>query len=323
MVGTRGHYGYLLDRLSALPHVQLVAASPGGDSLEALDKWAAANGRTFEPFDDYRTMLDRARPDAAALCGPFETHAAMCIECLDRGIHVLTEKPAALTEEELAALVDAVERNPRVHLAGMMASRYDAGFYNASKLIDSGAIGEVRLINVRKSYKLGKRPSFFADRQTYGGTIPWVGSHAIDWAMWYAGDARARSVFATHSAQHNGNNGTMERSAACLFTFDRDITATVSIDVFRPDSAPTHGDDWARVVGTEGVVEARPAGVTLLDANGEQTIATPADRELIGDFFDHVRGAAHAVIDARSTIELTRLCLAARRSADEGRMVML
>src|SRR5438093_2838580 len=117
-------------------------------------------------------MLDRAKPDMVVVCGPFEMHATMCVDAIERGIHVLSEKCVALTAQDLDRLRKACAASPQVHLAGMMFSRYTPGFYTAHAMIDSGAIGEVRLFNARKSYKLGKREAYYHHRHTYGGTIP-------------------------------------------------------------------------------------------------------------------------------------------------------
>ena len=76
----------------------------------------------------------------------------------------------------------------------------------------------MRLIDARKSYKLGKRPAYYHRRETYGGTIPWVGSHAIDWVLYFAAPRKFARVIATQSSEDNGGNGTMERSAICLFS---------------------------------------------------------------------------------------------------------
>jgi predicted dehydrogenase len=179
----------------------------------------------------------------------------------------------------------------------------------------------VRLINARKSYKLGIRPAYYRERSTYGGTIPWVGSHAIDWIMHLAG-SRFASVYATHSDAGNQGNGTMERSALCHFTLDGDIFASASIDVFRPTGAPTHGDDWARVVGTAGVLEIRPDSLSLItDSAGPTDVPLPAAKTLVQDFVDHIDGRSRALIDAESTLALTDACLRARQSADERRVV--
>lgn len=330
MIGSRGHHGIVLRELPSLPQVELVAVAAGGDTVVPLLEWAQKSGRSApRVFDDHATMLTDVRPDAVVVCGPFERHASMCVEALDRGIHVYTEKPAALSIAELEQLRRAVDRNPGVRLVGMMQGRYMPGFYTAWQLVRDGAIGDVRLFNARKSYKLGKRPDYYRDRDTYGGTIPWVGSHAIDWIYWIAsvgrGDDRAgfTSVFAWHSTAGNAGIGTMERSAVCLFTLESDRAATVSIDVFRPEAAPTHGDDWIRVVGSKGIIEARPEWLSLIDATHDGTTAHPVacDRTPFADFIADIAGQKPALIDARDTLDLTEACLLARQSADEVKLI--
>jgi predicted dehydrogenase len=322
-IGSRGHWEAASRDLVKIPNVQVVALSPGGDTIAPVAAWWAKPGH-HPPVveDDYRAMLNRARPDVVVVCGPFELHAQMCIDAIECGVHVLIEKPAALTFEQLDALREAHRKHSSVHLAGMMFSRYDPGFFAAARLIREGSIGDVRLINARKSYKLGRRAEFYHDRATYGGTIPWVGSHAIDWAMWFAGDARFETVCATHSAEHNPDNGTMERAALCQFTMTGGRAASISIDVLRPESAPTHDDDWARVVGTSGVIEVHPKSVVLLNANNNGAVADlSCDQTLFGDFIDHIDGRGPAMLNAESTLALTEACLRARQSADERRMV--
>lgn len=322
-IGSRGHWQAAAGELVKIPGIMVVGLAPGGDTIEPVAAWWAKAGHQTPAIDaEYRAMLDRARPDIAIVCGPFELHAQMCIDAIQRGVHVLTEKPAALTFEQLDALRAAHDKNPSIHLAGMMFHRYSPGFHTAARLIREGAIGDVRLINARKSYKLGQRPAYYHDRATYGGTIPWVGSHAIDWAMWFAGEARFETVCATHSSAHNGNNGTMERAAACQFTLSGERAVSISIDVFRPASAPTHDDDWARVVGTEGVLEVRPNALQLLSGDSDGAVKSmTCDRTLMQDFIEHIEGKRKSEVDAKATLALTDACLRARQSADEGRIV--
>jgi predicted dehydrogenase len=322
IIGSRGHCSRVLAELEHMEALRVVGISDGGDSAAVAAQWCRDRGQEPEAHPDYRVMLDRTSPDVAVVCGPFELHAAMCIEAIERGIHVLTEKPAALTFEDLDRLREAVARRPAVHLAGMMFGRYTPGFYTAAKLIGQGALGEVRLIDARKSYKLGSREDHHRDRPTYGGTIPWMGSHAIDWIMWLSG-GHFQSVYATHSTAHNGDNGEMESSAICHFTLSGGRAASVSVDVFRPAGAPTHGDDWARVVGTAGVMEIRPDSISMINGANDGSAAVPVacNTGLLKDFVDHVEGRRRALIDSRSTLDLTDACLRARQSADEGRLI--
>jgi hypothetical protein len=140
--------------------------------------------------------------------------------------------------------------------------------------------------------------------------------------MWYAGD-RFESVFATHSRQFNAGHGTMESTATATFTLAGEVFAQVSMDVLRPDRAPSHGDDWARIVGAEGVIEVRPNELRLINSQNDGSTPLPVncDRTLLTDFLNHLDGTARALIDAPSTLRLTEACLLARQSADEHRVI--
>lgn len=322
-IGVRGHQGVVLRTLPRTPAVRVVGLCDGGaEPIDSLINWCESNGHQPQVYPDHRRMLDDARPHAVVICGPFEQHASMAVDAIQRGIHVLVEKPAAITLEDLESLQAACVAHPDVHLASMQTSRHEAGYYTARQLVLAGAIGDVRLMNARKSYKLGQRGAYYAQRETYGGTIPWVGSHAIDWMLWIGGHA-VRSVYATHSAACNEENGTMERSALCHFTLCGERFASVSIDVFRPGTAPTHGDDWIRVVGTAGVLEARAESVTLINAEGDGTAPVPLQTppSLFEDFVDHVEGRRKGLNGAHDTFATTAACLLARQSADEGRAI--
>ena len=188
LIGARGHYAYVLHGLESNRDLRLAGLSDGGtgDDLTAVWEWCDGNSRQPRNYIDYRDMLDMGKPDFVCVCAAFEDHAEMCIEAFKRGIHVLCEKPVALTLDDLDRL-EAAHKKSRVHLASMMNLRYESAFYAAWQSVRAGAIGEIRLINIRKSYKMGVRPAYYADRSTYGGTIPWVGSHAIDLIHWFSG----------------------------------------------------------------------------------------------------------------------------------------
>ncbi len=323
MIGRRGHNGYVLEGLEKMPRVRVVGLSPGidEDNVDGLKMWCEAHEHTPQVFVDYREMLDKLEPDVVSICGPLELHAQMSIEAFQRGIHVFCEKPVATSLGDLAALGEAYDAAD-VHFAAMMGLRYDSAFYTAWRAVQEGAIGVVRLLNARKSYKLGRREPYYHERATYGGTIPWVGSHAIDWIHWFS-DRAFQSVYATHSSKYNGDQGDLEVAALCHFTLADEVFASASLDYYRPRNAPTHGDDRVRVVGTEGVIEVRGGGVFLINAETEGEISLPVacDRQIFQDFVAHCTGEATALLNAEDTLTVTEACLLARQSADEGRIM--
>ena len=102
----------------------------------------------------------------------------------------------------------------------------------------------------------GRRSPDYRQRGTYGGTIPWVGSHAVDWIHWLSGE-RFLTVYAAHSVRDNRGHGDLEMTAICQFTLTNQVFGAASLDYLRPESAPTHGDDRIRLAGTRGVLEIR------------------------------------------------------------------
>jgi len=324
IIGSRGHQGYVVDGLREMPSVRVVGISAGSeeDDVGELTGMFGDLGRGAEVYSDYRLMLDELDPDVVSIAGPLEEHARMCIEALRRGVHVFCEKPVATTLKDLKRLRNAYDEAD-VRFAAMMGMRYDPAFHAAWRAVRDGAIGRVRLLNAQKSYKLGRRPGYYWRRGTYGGTIPWVGSHAIDWIRWFSG-GRFKTVYATHTARFNNDHGELEASALCHFTLTDDVYASASIDYLRPATAATHGDDRIRVVGTKGIVEVRKGRVFLInnETNGVVELEAGCGRQIFRDFVEQIEGRGAALIDAEETFEVTEACLLARRSADLGHAII-
>jgi predicted dehydrogenase len=323
VIGSRGHQAYVIDGLREMPLVKVVGISAGSEEDDAREITGMFGdlGRSAEVYSDYRLMLDELDPDVVSIAGPLEEHAQMCIEAFQRGIHVFCEKPVATTMSDLKRLKNAYAETDS-HFAAMMGMRYDPAFYAAWRAVRDGEIGRVRLINAQKSYKLGQRPEYYWRRETYGGTIPWVGSHAIDWIKWFSRE-RFRTVYATHTSRYNNDYGELETLALCHFTLTDDVFASASIDYLRPAAAATHGDDRIRVVGTEGTIEVRMERVFLIsdETEGTEELEAKCDRQIFRDFVEQIKGSGVGLMDAEDIFEVTEACLLARRSADVGHVI--
>lgn len=323
MVGAWGHSIYTLESLGDLPEMEL-AGLYSGDANPPSYLLDEAKKLGFSPrvYDSYIEMLDAEKPDFVSIDGRFDEHASMCIEAIRRNIHVFCEKPIALTLDDLDAIEQALKGSSS-KLISMVGLRYDPAMYQAHKMVESGAIGKVKLIYAQKSYRLGTRPEHYKHRATYGGTISWVGSHALDWIMWFSGSDFA-SISATQTSQDNFGNGELEIAAQCLFTMKNGVLAQASIDYLRPSAAPSHGDDRVRIAGTEGVIEVRSGRIILIDREGRREIMPDApDRKIFLDFVNDVTGRSSGLVDIPQTIALTRACLLAQKSADENIRITL
>jgi len=107
----RGDYGHDLDRLwERVAGAEVVAVSD--DQPEGLAK-AVERTKAGRGYADYREMLDKEKPDILCVCTRWlDQHHAMIMAALDRGIHVLTEKPLCRT---LAEADEIVQKSQMTH----------------------------------------------------------------------------------------------------------------------------------------------------------------------------------------------------------------
>lgn len=324
MIGGSGHSHTILGQLDHpdIFPLEICGCCRGfeGEALGgAMKTLLQDRGMDIPQFSSYGEMLDRADPELVVVDGLFAHHGPMSVEALNRGIHVYAEKPVATTLKGLSLLRRAAERG-NARLGAMLTTRYEAPFYTARKLIREGAIGRIRLVQAQKSYRLGQRPAFFGDRQQFGGLIPWVSIHMIDMILWLTGK-KCKRVYASHNADDNRGNGDLEMVALCSMELEDHILASVTTDYYRPDDAPTHGDDRIRIVGTEGILEIMKDTLTLIDGEGcrEMPLDTPPD--LFGDFLRHIRDELPTGgVGGLDGLYSSYVSLMLRQSADEGRL---
>lgn len=305
-IGACGHtkqaHAYLKNR----GDIEFCGIAPGS-AHEAME---ASFDPTIPFYSDYVTMLKENSPDLAVVSPVYGLTGQVILECAGRGVGVFAEKPVASSFEELRAVRKSVMENG-IPFCAMHYLRYEPAFYRAAREVRSGIIGELRMITAQKSYRYGERPEWYGDRTLYGGTIPWVGIHAIDWIYHFSGK-RFRSV----RAQSFGESP--EMAALCQFELEDGVMASVNLDYYRPVMAPTHGDDRVRCVGTKGILEVREKKIFLMN-DVEDTVIQPTEApELLEEFLD-----GRVPISPEEIFYLTEVAIAAREAADSGETVRL
>lgn len=322
LIGSTGHSKYVVNGLKNNYQDQIVGIAPGseGESVDSLYQ-KLARDYDLKKYNDYKKMLTELKPDVAAVACHFGDHAQAAVEVLKRDIDLFVEKPIVTTLSELAEVKSAYQKSDS-KLAAMFGIRYQPWFLTAYKYIKEGAIGEVRLMNAQKSYRLGQRAEFYKKRESYGGTIPWVGSHAIDWMQWLSGKD-FKSVYASHSTKANQNHGELEVSALCHFNFEDEVFGSVNIDYLRPQNATSHDDDRIRIAGDKGVIEVLKEKVYLINdqIEGSRELPLVAKKEVFADFLAEIKGQGECLIRAEESFRVTEAALQARRSADQKKLI--
>ncbi len=94
-------------------------------------------------YTDYIEMLDKAKPQVVHILTPHYLHAQMCIEALKRNIHVLVEKPPAMTKTQFTELKLAAESS-KAKLAVCFQNRLNAGVIEAQRILADGKLGKIK-----------------------------------------------------------------------------------------------------------------------------------------------------------------------------------
>jgi len=323
IIGTSGHIDLALGVRDRLPQVSFVGIAPGSADEDAREFFVDQMEASLIPYyDDYRVMLDREKPQVAVVAPFFFLQSRIACECLERGVHAFVEKPMAVSLEQL-------ERLRRAHALGrailcpMLPYRYHPEFYAAWIAVKEGRIGEPLLLSAQKSYKLGTRHAMYMHRATYGGTIPWVAVHAIDWIHWYSG-GMISEVAAGHTAGGNRGHGEMESSGACFYRLANSGTAVLTFDYFRPQSAQTHGDDRVRIAGEKGMVEvANGEAILATHDAGPRTLPREEPRAIFLEFIRNIEEGFPLRITAEEAFIVSELALRSREAADTRTAIRL
>jgi len=151
------------------------AADTNPERLEAAKVLAP----DIQTFTDSTEMLDSGLIDLVVISTPPNSHYSWAKESLNRGLHVILEKPMALTVQECDELI-ALAASKELLLVVYQNRRFDADFVTMKRLIDDGAIGDVFSY---ESFVGGysKPCSFWHSMvDVSGGAIFDWGSHFID-----------------------------------------------------------------------------------------------------------------------------------------------
>jgi len=96
-------------------------------------------------YADYRRLLDDTLLDAVVVATPDHWHAPMVIDAVRAGKDVYVEKPLAHRIQEGFDMIDAVRATKRIVQVGTQRRSFDI-FQEAKAIMDSGQLGEVRLV---------------------------------------------------------------------------------------------------------------------------------------------------------------------------------
>jgi len=183
-----------LSNVVKLEHVECV----GAFEPDAKTARSVADAFGIKTFADLGEMLDKTKPDCVKICSPNKCHAEQAVLCLEKGCHVLVEKPMGTNMEDCRKMVDAQKKTGRI-LAVNFEYRISKLFAKINEIIESGKIGEVRNIFIYESRGpfMGEKGGWRFKKGAAGGLIAEKLVHYIDLAHFFSKSDIVRA-FAFH-----------------------------------------------------------------------------------------------------------------------------
>lgn len=348
------HINSLVQQFDAHPQTEWVACAdtvplrPETSEARYTRAWnrrnAEENFGVTKGYDDYRQMLAEEKMDIVICCSENAQHPNVVEACADAGVHVVVEKPMAMSLTHGLRMVRAAQ-NAGTTLLINWPMTWSTASRKAKTLIDAGEIGRVLEVKFRGGHlgPLGRGVSHpgvtegadamtGADRgatwwhqaATGGGAmIDYCGYGALA-ARWYIGMPALAAVGMRANLDSpwgdaDDNGAMLVRFPAAMALFEASWTTH---DHGVPVGPIVYGTDGTMVVGRKGKQEVR------IERGGGQTEvhegdALPDGRQTIAEEFIHhleTGEAVHPTLHPVFNLEVMAILDAGVRSADSGKL---
>jgi predicted dehydrogenase len=280
--------------------------------------------RTFS-YEQYDECLRSGEVDAVYIALPNSMHCEYSVAAARAGIHVLCEKPMAVTEADCERMM----REARQHQVRLMIANrlhFDSSHLEAIKIVASGQLGIPRIFTSVLTFQV-KEGNVRLDRELGGGPLYDIGIYCISAARHLFGE-EPNEVFAFSASLDDRRFGEVEESTSAILRFSEGRLATFTC------SFGAARDSFYEVLGTKAVLRADPAyqraqaatHYLIADGQKKEQVFPQQDQfaqELI-EFSECVLNARdHPRASGEDGLADVRIIEALLRSAETGQPVKL
>ncbi len=170
--------------------------------------------------------------DAAVICTPAQTHMPVAAECLERGLHLLIEKPLSISLDGVEGVVRLAQAKKRA-VGVAYVHRFILALIRTREILEQGMIGEVRQVSVESgqhfpTFRPAYRTIYYARHECGGGAIQDALTHLFHTISWLASPFRSVFAYAGHFVLEGVEvedtvsvSGTLENGALASFSFNQ------------------------------------------------------------------------------------------------------
>ena len=269
-------------------------------------------------------LIERESLDAVIISSSTSAHVQNVEKCAAAGLHILCEKPLGLALEDCDRAAEAVKA-ASVKLMIGHTRRFDAGYVEAKKLIESGAVGRPVLYR-SLSGDVDPPPPEFADLGVSGGLILDSMYHDIYLGRWLMDQEITRV--------HGEGSALIDDGVRSVGDVDNAVLSARfedgSVGTLSASRTTRYGHDLrTEVIGDEGAVHVgrlRKTPVRLLDRSGahHDTVFTTPERmgdafvTMLQAFVDCVVNDTDPPVQAADARATLAVAIAGRRSIQTG-----
>lgn len=313
LIGTGGIAQTYAQAFQTTEYCQLIAVADV--RKESADAFAEPFGA--RSFDGYKALDEKAKVDAVIIATPPNTHPEIATFFMERGVHVLCEKPLCLSSAEAQEMISCAESS---NVKFTMASkfRYVEDVIKAKSLVASGILGEVIQFENAFTAKVDMSRRWNSQKDVSGGGVLIDnGTHSVDIIRYFLGSVE--EVLAVEAG--NTQNLAVDENVKLLAKTKGGVTASVDLTWGINKELP----NFISIYGTHGTLHVGwRESKYKLNSNPDWTVIgkgydkVQAFRSKIENFTKAVHGEEELLIKPEDALASVEVIEAAYRSINQS-----
>lgn len=289
-------------------------------------------------YDDYLKMLDEVKPDLAGIATMSGVHAEIALACIDRGIHVIVEKPIAMSMRDADEIVERAEKM-KVKVSVCHQNRFNIAVQEMRKAVEQGRFGNLSHGSVHVRWNRNKeyytQASWRGTWEQDGGALMNQCIHGIDLLRWMLGD-KVKEVYGVTDRRVHDYLETEDIGMAVL-KFENGAIGTIegTTNVY-----PANLEETLYLFGETGTIKLGGKSTNTIDvwefadtANSDKrnrglqeetpNVYGNGHTSLYADMIDAISGNRSPYVDAVDGRNAVEIVLAIYKSQKEGKPISL
>lgn len=290
-------------------------------------------------YTEYKKMIEAEQPELVAIATESGLHAEIALYCINKGIHVIIEKPIAMNMKDARAICEAAEKNHVVVCANHQ-NRFNKSIQKIHEAMDDGKFG--KLFHAAAHVRWNRDKGYY-DQAKWRGT--WINDggclmnqciHNADLLRWMMGDEIEEVMAYTDNLNHDYIQA--EDLGLAIIKFKNGAYGLFegTVNVY-----PKNLEETLYIFGSEGTVKAGGNSVNMIenwefqneDEDAEQVMMENSEKPdsvygfghnpLYTDVIQAINTHTKPLVDAEAGMRALELVLAIYESAATGKAVKL